>query len=561
MPFFSNPNPFDASVEKATDERNTSEDWATILDICDKAKQSQVAAKNCYKAVMKRVLNRNPHIALQAISLLNACVKNAGRYFWLEIASKDFITDCRKIISEEKQGVIQKKISNQLKHHLRSWAKTEFKSDSELRNEMMYFFSSIPGLYKSLKHEGVSFTLDDGSTNSKLKKLSKDPNVVQSKEEEEDIAKAIALSLKDSEKSKPFSSSAYSSSSSSAAAAASSIYPAFQSASSSSSSSSYSTVNKNKEPRKVKALYDFEAVEDNELTFKAGEIIGVIDDSDQNWWKGVSWRGEGLFPANFVTNELESEDDKIGATSSKKSKNKNESDDGDNADDDDDEEEDDDDDGEVVERKNAGFVGKVAGGRRKRRKDEKINTTLNMLQSADPCGDVQTDPENMQTYEEHCKLMIPLINQELEKIDRQHMKLMEFNDKLIHSLELYHTLMAELPHSTTAAATSTTSSSTLMINHFSRSSSSSFNNNIFLQHTSIKHQHCQPTIHCHRTLMYVNMYQPVNISNITTVQTNMASLPPQQQPPQPPQPQPPQSQLSQQQLQNIQQQPQLQLQQ
>ncbi|XP_058460190.1 drebrin-like protein [Malaya genurostris] len=52
---------------------------------------------------------------------------------------------------------------------------------------------------------------------------------------------------------------------------------------------------------RARALYDYQAADDSEISFDPGDIITHIDQIDEGWWQGLSPSGTyGLFPANYV---------------------------------------------------------------------------------------------------------------------------------------------------------------------------------------------------------------------------------------------------------------------
>jgi len=51
---------------------------------------------------------------------------------------------------------------------------------------------------------------------------------------------------------------------------------------------------------KVKALFDYKAQDETELTFKEGDIIGVVSKEHPHWWEGELNDKSGLFPSNYV---------------------------------------------------------------------------------------------------------------------------------------------------------------------------------------------------------------------------------------------------------------------
>lgn len=51
---------------------------------------------------------------------------------------------------------------------------------------------------------------------------------------------------------------------------------------------------------RVRALFDFHASDPDELTFRKGDIIAVLESVYKDWWKGLLRGQTGIFPLNYV---------------------------------------------------------------------------------------------------------------------------------------------------------------------------------------------------------------------------------------------------------------------
>jgi len=51
---------------------------------------------------------------------------------------------------------------------------------------------------------------------------------------------------------------------------------------------------------KCRAIYDYNACESDELSFKENDIIYIVKEDPSDWWNGILKGRTGLFPANYV---------------------------------------------------------------------------------------------------------------------------------------------------------------------------------------------------------------------------------------------------------------------
>lgn len=155
-PVFSG-NPFATAVgqriDQATDTSLTSENWAWNMEICDMINESEDGPKDAVRAIRKKLQNsigKNYIVVQLTLTILETCVKNCGRRFHQQIATKDFLLELIKILTPKYDAptVIQDKVLSLIQ----SWA-AAFQSAPDLKE--------VGKMYADLKAKGIEFPVTE----------------------------------------------------------------------------------------------------------------------------------------------------------------------------------------------------------------------------------------------------------------------------------------------------------------------------------------------------------------------------------------------------------------
>lgn len=52
--------------------------------------------------------------------------------------------------------------------------------------------------------------------------------------------------------------------------------------------------------RQCRVIFSYNHHHDDELNLKVGDIISVVGEEEEGWWRGILNGKEGVFPSNFV---------------------------------------------------------------------------------------------------------------------------------------------------------------------------------------------------------------------------------------------------------------------
>lgn len=275
------------AILKATDPKLRTDNWQANIEVCDIVKRDpEDNGKDAISMIQRRLEQSDANVILRSLSLIVALAENCGSRLQQEISSKSFTNILYSLIEKR---TIHFTVKIEIVKMISQLSKS-FKSDSSLR--------SMNDTYKKIKKNHPEL-LNERSSNEKSRNYLPSKNKIADdvkQREQRELEEALKLSLQEFETQKKQGTPQQSQ------IAVSNSQPPQQ------------QQQQQQAPRivkKVRAMYDLNTSEKDELSFNKGDIIIVLEQVYRDWWRG-SLRGNiGIFPLNYVTPIMEPTEEEL----------------------------------------------------------------------------------------------------------------------------------------------------------------------------------------------------------------------------------------------------------
>lgn len=288
-------------IKRATDETLTNDNWQYILDVCDKISSNpEEGTRQGIRELTIRLTSRDANVILRTLTLVVAMAENCGSRMRQEIATKSFVQESlvKKLSDRRLHKTVKFKVAEVIKQLYES-----FKTDPSLK-PMADAYNKVASDYSQYLPEAA-----DGPT----KPAKKERSILDKKKEEDELQRVLKMSLQEYEREQTVKKGYLNTKSlpdpqSGGTDQQQHIQQSVenqpiksnptgpQSPQAQDQSQTIATVSK------VRALYDLISYEPDELSFRKGDVITVIESVYRDWWRGSLANGKiGIFPLNYVT--------------------------------------------------------------------------------------------------------------------------------------------------------------------------------------------------------------------------------------------------------------------
>ncbi|KOG96516.1 ESCRT-0 subunit protein HSE1 [Saccharomyces eubayanus] len=267
------------AVLRATDPKLRTDNWQYILDVCDLVKEDpEDNGQEVMDLIEKRLEQQDANVILRTLSLIVSLAENCGSRLRQDISSKHFTSLIFALIESHSVHITLKKAVADMVKQLSD----SFKDDPSLR--------AMDDLYDKIKR--------------KAPYLVKQPNVPEKRNmgtstdssDDEELQKAMKMSLFEYEKQKKLQEQEKER-----------VCEPPQQQQQQQQQQQHNQHNQTSAAlgqtvvRRVRAMYDLSTNEPDELSFRKGDVITVLEQVYRDWWKGALRGRMGIFPLNYVT--------------------------------------------------------------------------------------------------------------------------------------------------------------------------------------------------------------------------------------------------------------------